>query len=125
MVLPEHGSLGWERLLVWTTGNDATEGSMSEDARSELACPVCSQHTLALDQPPEIDVFGVQPYSDMLGMGDLPNEGAIGIVCLHCGTHWHDKAAFDRGEPDEPSSNERPADDEATDEETFEGESTA
>jgi hypothetical protein len=73
---------------------------MSEPARSEQACPVCSQHTLALDRPPEIDVMGVQPYSDMLGMGDLENEGALGIVCLNCGTHWRDKAAFDRGEPD-------------------------
>ena len=71
---------------------------MSEPARSEHACPVCGQHTLALDQPPEIDVMGVQAYSDMLGMGDLPNQGAVGIVCLSCGTHWRDKAAFDRGE---------------------------
>jgi hypothetical protein len=73
---------------------------MSEPARSEQACPVCSQHTLALDRPPEIDVMGVQQYSDMLGMGDLENEGALGIVCLNCDTHWRDKAAYDRGEPD-------------------------
>ncbi len=73
---------------------------MSEQARSEQACPVCSQHTLALDTPPEIDVMGVQQYSDMLGMGDLQNEGAVGIVCLNCQTHWRDKGAFDRGEPD-------------------------
>jgi hypothetical protein len=73
---------------------------MSEQARSEQACPVCSQHTLALDRPPEIDVMGVQQYSDMLGMGDLHVESAIGIVCLTCGTHWRDKDAFDRGEPD-------------------------
>ena len=76
---------------------------MSEPARSEQACPVCSQHALALDRPPEIDVMGVQQYSDMLGMGDLENEGAVGIVCLNCNTLWRDKAAFDRGEaePDE------------------------
>jgi hypothetical protein len=73
---------------------------MSDSARSEHACPVCGQHTLALDQPPEIDVMGVQAYSDMLGMGDLPNQGALGIVCLSCGTHWRDKEAFDRGESD-------------------------
>ena len=73
---------------------------MSEPARSEQACPVCSQHTLALDKPPEIDIMGVQQYSDMLGMGDLENEGPMGIVCLNCKTHWRDKAAFDRGEPD-------------------------
>jgi hypothetical protein len=73
---------------------------MSEQARSEEACPVCSQHTLALDRPPEIDVMGVQQYSDMLGMGDLHVEGSIGIVCLTCGTHWRDKGAFDRGDAD-------------------------
>ncbi len=75
---------------------------MSEEARSELACPVCSKHTLSLDRPPEIDVMGVQQYSDILGMGDLPNEGTVGIVCLSCKTRWRDKAAFDRGtaEPD-------------------------
>jgi len=73
---------------------------MSDSARSEHACPVCGQHTLALDQPPEIDVMGVQAYSDMLGMGDLPNQGAVGIVCLSCGTHWRDKESFDRGESD-------------------------
>ncbi|MGD8487300.1 MAG: hypothetical protein PVG27_05620 [Chloroflexota bacterium] len=73
---------------------------MNEETRSELACPVCGRNTLALDRPPEIDIMGVQQYSDMLGMGDLPNEGTVGIVCLSCDTHWRDKAAFDRGEPD-------------------------
>ena len=84
---------------------------MSEPARSEQACPVCHQHTLALDQPPEIDVMGVQAYSDMLGMGDLPNEGAVGIVCLTCDTHWRDKAAFDRGEVDPGEEIGTPSDD--------------
>jgi hypothetical protein len=73
---------------------------MSEEARSELACPICSEHTLALDQPPRIDVMGVQLYSDIVGMGDLPSEGPIGIVCLSCGTHWRDRDAFERGEPE-------------------------
>ena len=71
-----------------------------EESRSELACPVCGQHTLALDEPPRIDVMGVQPYSDMLGMGDLQSPGVPGIVCLSCGTRWRDRAAFDRGEAD-------------------------
>jgi len=79
---------------------------MSEPARSEQACPVCSQHTLALDRPPEIDVMGVQQYNDLLGMGDVENEGSIGIVCLNCKTHWRDKAAFDRGEPDPDDDSE-------------------
>jgi hypothetical protein len=83
---------------------------MSEPARSEQACPVCSQHTLALDRPPEIDVMGVQQYSDMLGMGDLENEGTVGIVCLDCKTHWRDKAAFDRGEADTDDGSDAPAD---------------
>ncbi len=73
---------------------------MGEDERSEQACPACGRHTLALDQPPQIDVMGVQPYSDMLGMGDLKNEGALGIVCLSCDTHWRDKDAFERNDPE-------------------------
>jgi hypothetical protein len=73
---------------------------MSEEARSELACPICSKHTLALDRPPHIDVMGVQQYSDIIGMGDLGPEGPIGIVCLSCGTHWRDRDAFERGEPE-------------------------
>lgn len=73
---------------------------MSETTRSEQACPVCLQHTLAIDEPPRIDVMGVQLYSDIVGMGDLRQEGSVGIVCLSCGTRWRDKAAFDRGEPE-------------------------
>jgi hypothetical protein len=71
---------------------------MAEESRSELACPVCGQHTLALDEPPRIDVMGVQPYSDMLGMGDLQAPVLPAIVCLSCGTRWRDREAFDRGE---------------------------
>jgi hypothetical protein len=75
---------------------------MGEHERSEQACPVCGQHTLAVDEPPQIDVMGVQAYSDMLGMGDLHQPGSLGIICLSCDTRWRDKAAFDRGdaEPD-------------------------
>jgi hypothetical protein len=73
---------------------------MSEAGKSEQACPVCGRHALALDQPPHIDIMGAQAYSDMLGMGDLPQVGAVGIVCLDCGTRWRDKAAFDRHEPE-------------------------
>ena len=81
---------------------------MSEPARSEQACPVCSQHALALDRPPEIDVMGVQQYSDMLGMGDVHDEGPVGIVCLNCKTHWRDKDAFDRGEADPDVGSDAP-----------------
>ena len=82
---------------------------MSEPARSDQACPVCSQHTLALDRPPEIDVMGVQQYLDMLGMGDLENEGPVGIVCLNCKTRWRDKDAFDRGEAQPDTGADDPA----------------
>lgn len=73
---------------------------MTEVTRSEQACPVCGQHMLALEEPPHIDVMGVQAYSDMLGMGDLQGPAMLGIVCLGCGTRWRDRAAFDRNEPD-------------------------
>lgn len=73
---------------------------MSEQTSSEQACPVCHKHTLAVDEPPRIDVMGIQTYSDMLGMGDLTQGGAVGIVCLSCDTRWRDKAAFDRNEPE-------------------------
>jgi hypothetical protein len=83
---------------------------MSKEARSEQTCPVCSRHQLAVDRPPEIDIMGVQAYSDMLGMGDLQNEGAVGIVCLNCKTRWRDKAAFDRGEPQPDIAADAPSD---------------
>ena len=83
---------------------------MSEEARSEQACPICDQHTLALDRPPEIDAMGVQAFSDMVGMGDLQNEGSVGIVCLNCNTHWRDKDAFDRGEPEPDVGSDAPSD---------------
>jgi hypothetical protein len=83
---------------------------MSEQARSEQACPICDQHTLALDRPPEIDAMGIQVFSDMVGMGDLHNEGSMGIVCLNCNTRWRDKDAFDRGEPDPDDGPDAPAD---------------
>lgn len=88
--------------------------------RSERACPVCGEHALALDEPPRIDVLGVQPYSDLLGMGDLQTRWSPGIVCLACGTRWRDLAAFGAGEPepdDEPAAADRPGwTDEATEE---------
>jgi hypothetical protein len=86
---------------------------MTDQPRSEQACPVCAQHTLALDQPPQIDVMGVQSYSDIVGMGDLRAPGSVSIVCLNCGTHWRDKAAFDRGEPDPELVDETDVDDPA------------
>ena len=98
---------------------------MREDARSEQACPVCSQHTLALDEPPQIDVMGVQSYLDLLGMGDLRTASTLGIVCLTCGTRWHDKDAFDRGEPLPDEPDDEAAEEDALAEEIWEDEGGA
>jgi hypothetical protein len=73
---------------------------MSDDTRSERACPVCGEHRLKLEEPPRIDIMGVQVYSDMLGMGDLQQESLPSIVCLACGTRWRDLRAFQRNEPE-------------------------
>lgn len=72
---------------------------MSEETRSQQACPVCGRHSLALDEPPRIDIMGVQPTSDLLGMGDLRQQ-AMGIVCLDCGTRWGSREALERNEPE-------------------------
>jgi hypothetical protein len=79
---------------------------MNEEVRSEQACPVCGQHSLAIDEPPRLDVMGVQLYSDIVGMGDL-RAPSLGIVCLSCGTRWRDREAFDRGDA-EPETEPRP-----------------
>jgi hypothetical protein len=74
----------------------------SGEGRSERACPVCGQHSLAVDAPPRIDVLGIQPYSDLIGMGDVRPRNAPGIICLNCGTRWRDLRAFEAGEPEAP-----------------------
>jgi hypothetical protein len=85
---------------------------MSDTTRSEQACPACGQHTLAIDEPPHIDVMGIQAYSDMLGMGDVQQQAVLGIICLTCGTRWRDKAAFDRNDPEAQAAlDEGPAED--------------
>lgn len=74
----------------------------SADSRSANACPVCGQHALALDLPPRIDVMGVQPHSDLIGMGDVQQQAAPAIVCRACWTRWRDLPAFEAGTPDAP-----------------------
>jgi hypothetical protein len=86
---------------------------MSDTTRSKQACPACGQHTLAVDEPPRIDVMGIQAYSDMLGMGDVHEEAMPGIICLSCGTRWRDRAAFDRNEPEPEDKAERIPEDDA------------
>ena len=83
-------------------------GREASTERSELPCPVCGEHSLAVDEPPQIDIMGVQPYSDMLGMGDLAPHGSLGIVCRSCGTYWRDRGAFDRGEAEPPDIEPKP-----------------
>ena len=70
------------------------------EARSQLACPVCGQHRLAIARPPHIAVMGVQPYSDLLGLGDREPETPPAIECLACGTRWRDIDAFNAGKPE-------------------------
>jgi hypothetical protein len=86
-----------------TSGEQRGRGG-EDSERSVLPCPVCGEHRLAVDEPPQIDVMGVQPYSDMLGMGDLSQQGSLGIVCQSCGTYWRDRGAFDRGEAEAPAA---------------------
>lgn len=78
------------------------------DERSQLACPVCGQHRLAIARPPHIAVMGVQPYSDLLGLGDREPETPPAIECLACGTRWRDIDAFKAGKSElaPPASSE-------------------
>jgi hypothetical protein len=85
------------------TGGDQRADEAAGGQRSERACPVCGAHQLALDVPPRIDVMGVQPYSDLIGMGDRSAAEPPAIVCRSCGTVWRDLEAFERGEPESPT----------------------
>jgi hypothetical protein len=70
-----------------------------EEARSEEACPVCGNHTLSLLDFPHVATMGVQPNSDILGMGEPRVEQPPGIACLTCGTQWSDLDAFRQEQP--------------------------
>jgi hypothetical protein len=90
------------------TGSDERARETAGAERSDRACPVCGAHELALDVPPRIDVMGVQPYLDLIGMGDRPTTEPPGIVCRSCGTRWPDLEAFERGESEAPPPDEGP-----------------
>jgi hypothetical protein len=90
------------------TGRDEPTGEAQGEARSERPCPVCGAHELALDVPPRIDVMGVQPYLDLIGMGDRSTVEPPGILCRACGTKWRDLEAFERGESETPAPDEVP-----------------
>jgi hypothetical protein len=67
-----------------------------DEARSQEACPACGEHALSLIDFPEVSTQGVQPYSEILGMGE-PRAGVEpGIGCLSCGAEWRDLDAFRR-----------------------------
>jgi len=61
-------------------------------ARSRHACPVCGAHRVAIVRLPRIDVLGVQPYTDLFGMGD--QRTMPGLECRACGAAWRDLHAF-------------------------------
>jgi hypothetical protein len=75
---------------------------------SARACPVCGRHTLALERPPEIQVVGAQPYTELYRMGDLPMP--VGVRCRACEAWWPTVEALEAGEP--PSTEEPPTTDE-------------
>jgi hypothetical protein len=66
----------------------------SEEPRSQEACPVCGEHRLTLLYFPDVDVLGVQPYGELIGMGDPSANTPPGIGCLNCGSEWPDLDAF-------------------------------
>lgn len=65
-----------------------------EPERSAEACPRCGAHQLTLLRFPQLDVLGVRPYDDLIGMGDAKATTEPGIGCLACGAEWPDLAAF-------------------------------
>ena len=65
-----------------------------DGARSEEACPACGRHTVSLLDFPYVSTMGVQPYTELLGMGEPSVQQAPGIGCLSCGTQWPDLKAF-------------------------------
>ena len=67
---------------------------MEAAARSREVCPECGGHSLELIYFPSIDVKGVSPYDELIGMGDLRPEGSPGIGCRLCGATWPDLDAF-------------------------------
>ncbi len=62
--------------------------------RSREACPNCGRHALELIYYPTIDVKGIKPYDELIGMGDVRSDSPPGIGCGACGADWPDLAAF-------------------------------
>jgi hypothetical protein len=76
-----------------TMGREMTDNRASDTASAEK-CPVCGAHRVTLVPLPEIAVMGVQPYTDLLMMGDRPTPLRPAIACLACGAEWPDLEAF-------------------------------
>jgi len=60
----------------------------TDAGRSREACPVCGAHALHLLYFPDVDLSGVRPMDDLIGMGDLKPEQPPGIGCEACGSEW-------------------------------------
>ena len=69
-------------------------GEPSESRVSAESCPVCGEHRVAVLPLPETAVLGVQPYTDLLMMGDRPAPFRAAIGCLACGSEWPDLDSF-------------------------------
>ncbi len=69
-----------------------------EIERSAEACPRCGRHALSLIDFPQVAAMGVQPYAELLGMGEVRVREDPGIGCLRCGAEWPDLAAFRRAQ---------------------------
>lgn len=71
---------------------------MTDLERSREACPVCGQHRLTLLPFPTVDVLGVQPYAELIGLGDPAQrpDTTPAIGCLNCGSEWPNLEEFRR-----------------------------
>jgi hypothetical protein len=74
-------------------GREMTDKQSGGPASAEQ-CPACGAHRVAMVPLPDIDVMGVQPYTDLLMMGDRPAPLRPAIACLDCGAEWPDLEAF-------------------------------
>jgi hypothetical protein len=73
-------------------GTAQADTNTDDGKRSVQRCPACGEHRLAVVDQPRVDVGGVQPANELLGLGDL--QAPPGITCLACGTRWLDATAF-------------------------------
>jgi hypothetical protein len=49
---------------------------------------VCGHFTLSVLDFPHVSMMGVQPNSEILGMGEPTVDQPPGIACLTCGSQW-------------------------------------